>query len=204
MLQRVDRAGLSVDGALAEFVESELVVGLDIEAEAVWQALGRLVSQHGGQNRELLEVRAEMQRQIDAWHRANPGKPNSLIEYEEFLMSIGYLVAEGGEFSIDTPHVDDEIARICGPQLVVPVMNARYALNAANARWGSLYDALYGTDALGSQPPAGPYSQSRGGEVVAWSKRFLDMAVPLLGLSHGKVEQYVVVDSRLEALGESG
>lgn len=204
MTMRQIRSGLSIDERLVSFVENELTVDSIVSADTVWDCLSLLVTRFGERNRSLLEKRAELQRLLDTWHHENPDKVRDTAAYEQFLGEIGYLAPEGGQFEIETAGVDDEIAHICGPQLVVPVMNARYALNAANARWGSLYDALYGTDALGSQPPAGPYSQTRGGEVVAWSKRFLDMAVPLAGSSHGKVEQYVVVDSRLEALGVFG
>jgi len=133
-----------------------------------------------------------MQRRIDAWHLERRGSPHDPVAYRAFLEEIGYIEPEGGEFSIETEGVDPEIARVPGPQLVVPVSNARFALNAANARWGSLYDALYGTDALGDLPAGRGYDPERGARVIAWGREFLDEAVPLAQGSHADAEAYRV------------
>ena len=182
----VQRAGLAVDEALAAFLEAEAIPGTGVTVDAFWASLSELIHRFGPRNRELLDVRARMQASIDAWHRAHPGSIDA-DGYAQMLTEIGYLVPEGPAFQVGTESVDPEIAQIAGPQLVVPVTNARYALNAANARWGSLYDALYGTDSLGSAPPAGPYDPERGAQVVAWARRFLDDVVPLADGSHADV-----------------
>jgi malate synthase len=148
-------------------------------------------------NRALLARRDELQAQIDAWHIARRGQPHDHAAYKAFLAEIGYLLPEGPDFQIDTTNVDPEIARVPGPQLVVPVTNARYALNAANARWGSLYDCLYGTDAMGSAPPKGGYDRGRGARVVARARVFLDEAFPIEGASHADVRRYHVKDGAL-------
>jgi malate synthase len=169
----VTRAGLSVAPVLAEFVEDRVLPPLGIAADGWWQGVGNIVRRFTPDNRALLARRDELQAQIDA--RYDAGLPVD----EAFLREIGYLVPEPAPFTIGTANVDPEIATMAGPQLVVPSLNARFVLNAANARWGSLYDALYGTDALGSLPPGGPYDKARGAQVVARAKAFLDEAVPL-------------------------
>jgi malate synthase len=178
---RIERAGLVVDRALCAFVEEEALPGTGIEPARFWEAFAALVSGFTPLNRELLARRDEIQARIDEWCRAHPGQVADAAAYEAFLRSIGYIVARGPAFSAMTRNVDPEIADIAGPQLVVPISNARFALNAANARWGSLYDALYGTDALGDMPPTGPYDPARGARVVAAAKAFLDDVVPLAG-----------------------
>jgi malate synthase len=178
---RIERAGLGVDKALCAFVEEEALPGTGIEPARFWEAFTALVSGFTPLNRELLARRDEIQARIDEWCRAHPGQVADAAAYEAFLRSIGYIVARGPAFSATTRNVDPEIADIAGPQLVVPISNARFALNAANARWGSLYDALYGTDALGDMPPTGPYDPARGARVVAAAKAFLDDVVPLAG-----------------------
>ncbi len=152
MSDRVMRAGLQVEAVLADFIEGSALPGTGIAPGAFWQGFAALIADLGPVNRRLLAVRDEMQAAIDAWHIARRGKPFDPVGYEAFLREIGYIVPEGPDFTIETTGTDPEIATVPGPQLVVPVMNARYALNAANARWGSLYDALYGTDALGDAP----------------------------------------------------
>ena len=195
--RRTTIAGMSVSATFARFVDDEMLRGTGIEPATWWSTLADLFATFTPRNRALLQVRAELQRRIDDWHRDNIGTTFDVAAYESFLRDIGYIAPEGEPFTISTEAVDDEIAHVPGPQLVVPVMNARYALNAANARWGSLYDALYGTDALGDAPPTGPYDPARGARVIAWSKGFLDLAAPLANGSHADATGYRIVDSSL-------
>ncbi|MET0588848.1 MAG: malate synthase G [Novosphingobium sp.] len=180
MADRVERSGLKVDAALAAFVESEVLAPLGKDAGAFWQGFAALLADFAPKNRALLAKRDDFQAQIDAWHVERAGKPIDAAEYRAFLSSIGYLVPEPGDFAVTTTNVDAEIATMAGPQLVVPVLNARFLLNAANARWGSLYDAFYGTDALDA-PAARPggYDEVRGAAVISAAKAFLDKTVPL-------------------------
>ena len=196
-MQRVDRNGLQVDSLLADFIEKHALDGLDVSADAFWSGFSALVHDMGPKNRALLEKRSEIQGQIDEWHRARKGQPHDAESYTAFLKEIGYIVPEGAPFEIDTANVDAEIASTPGPQLVVPITNARFALNAANARWGSLYDAFYGTDALGDLPSAGGYDAARGALVVAKAKAFLDEVAPLASGSHAEVTGYSVQDGAL-------
>jgi len=181
MTERVERNGLQVAAELAGFIEERALPGTGVAAEAFWAGLARMVAELGPKNRDFLATREEMQGKIDAWHLAHRGKPHDAAEYEAFLREIGYLLPEGADFAIETQGVDPEIASVPGPQLVVPITNARFALNAANARWGSLYDALYGTDALGDLPAGGGYDSARGARVIAWAKAHLDKVLPLTG-----------------------
>ena len=181
MSERVQRSGLAVDRRLADFVESRAIPGTGVAMGDFWNGLAGIVAQLGPKNRALLARREAMQSRIDAWHRARKGTPHDPAAYQAFLEEIGYLLPEGPAFEIRTTNIDAEFASIAGPQLVVPIMNARFALNAANARWGSLYDALYGTDALGDLPTGVDYDPARGARVIAWAKSFLDEAVPLEG-----------------------
>ena len=197
MSDRVERHGLSVDQRLAAFVEDAALPGTGVDADAFWAGLAGAVADLGPVNRDLLARRSELQSRIDAWHLSRRGQPHDAAAYRAFLSEIGYLEPEGPDFSIDTAGVDPEIAQVPGPQLVVPVMNARYALNAANARWGSLYDALYGTDALGDQPPKGAFDPARGARVIAWGRAFLDDVAPLAAGSHADVAAYRVQDGAL-------
>lgn len=176
----VDRAGLKIAAILADFVEQKALPGTDIAADHLWQGLADLMARFAPHNRDLLAKREDLQTRIDAWHRANPGPIADMAAYQAFLRDIGYLVPEPAPFTIGTQNVDPEIAKVAGPQLVVPALNARFALNAANARWGSLYDALYGTDVLDA-PPAkrGGYDAERGAAVVAYAMAWLDQTVPL-------------------------
>ena len=195
----LQRAGLHVDAALAVYAETELLPPIGLDADAFWSALAALVEDLAPRNAELLARREELQRRIDGWHLERRGQPHDPAEYRAFLEQIGYLEPEGAPFSCGTTGVADELAVTSGPQLVVPVMNARYAINAANARWGSLYDALYGTDALGSTAPAGPYDPERGAEVIARAKAHLDAVVPLAVSSHERVTGWAIVDGELVA-----
>ena len=199
-MQRVDRNGLQVDSLLADFIEKRALDGLDVSADAFWSGFSALVHDMGPRNRALLEKRSEIQGQIDEWHRARKGQPHDAESYTAFLKEIGYIVPEGLPFEIDTANVDAEIASTPGPQLVVPITNARFALNAANARWGSLYDAFYGTDALGDLPAGGGYDAARGARVVAKAKAFLDEAAPLISGSHAQLVGYRIVDGVLEGV----
>ena len=181
MATRIDKHGLQVDSRLAQFIETRALPGTGISAEDFWAGLSGLVHELGPKNRALLETRDAIQAQIDAWHVERRGQPHDAAAYTAFLKEIGYLVPEGPDFTLETGPTDPEIAHVPGPQLVVPIMNARFALNAANARWGSLYDALYGTDALGDLPAGKGYDPERGARVIAWAKDFLDGAVPVEG-----------------------
>lgn len=188
--------GFKVATELAEFIDHEALPGTGVAPSQFWASLADIMGRFGPENRRLLDRRDALQEQIDAWHMAHPGavEPNA---YRAFLTEIGYLVPEPAPFSIETTGVDPEISEVAGPQLVVPVMNARYALNAANARWGSLYDALYGTDALGTPPPKGGFDAERAKAVVARAKAVLDGAAPLASRGHADVVAYVVDAGRL-------
>ncbi|WP_226621361.1 malate synthase G [Alloyangia pacifica] len=188
---RIDRHGLQIDPVLCTFVEEKALPGSGVEADAFWAALSQLAHEFGPRNAALLAKRDALQEKIDAWHKANPGVPD-LPSYTAFLEDIGYLLPEGPDFDIETENTDPEFASVPGPQLVVPITNARYALNAANARWGSLYDAFYGTDAMGSTPPKGGFDAARGKEVVAKAKAFLDENFPVAGGSHAEAAGYAV------------
>jgi malate synthase len=188
--------GLQIAPELHRFLVDEALPGSGTDEAAFWDGLTSLVERFAPRNAALLAVRARLQQQIDGWHREHPFDPD---RYRAYLEEIGYLVAPGPSFAIATTGADPEMTAIAGPQLVVPVMNERYALNAANARWGSLYDALYGTDALGSSPPPGPYDPRRGAEVVAWVRAFLDDVVPLDRGSHAEVHRYAVAGGELVA-----
>ncbi len=199
MTDRIEQFGLQVARPLFQMIETEALPGTGVSSQQFWKGLSDLIHTLGPVNRELLARRDSLQAQIDAWHVARRGQPHDADAYRAFLEQIGYLVPEGPDFSAETENVDPEIAAIPGPQLVVPVMNARYALNAANARWGSLYDALYGTDAMGDAPAAGGYDPARGARVIAWAKKFLDEEIPLARGSHASVTSYRVVAGALVA-----
>ena len=196
-MERLTRHGLQVDARLAGFIDAQALPGTGIDAERFWSGFAALIADLAPRNRALLAIRAAMQAQIDAWHIAHRGGPHDQHAYRAFLEEIGYLLPEGPAFQIDTAHVDPEIALVPGPQLVVPITNARYALNAANARWGSLYDCLYGTDAMGSPPAPGGYERGRGARVVARARVFLDDTFPIRGTSHADVRRYQVRDGAL-------
>ena len=199
MTDRIEIDGLRIARELHDFVLAEAVPGTGLDPASVWPAFSAIVHDLAPRNRELLKKRDELQERIDAWHRAH-GAPTDLVAYKDYLRRIGYLLPEGPDFAVETTNVDPEIATIAGPQLVVPVMNARYALNAANARWGSLYDALYGTDAIpetdGATKGKG-YNPRRGALVIAWVRRFLDESAPLDGASWSEAKSFDVAMGRL-------
>ncbi|MCE8008885.1 malate synthase G [Aestuariivita sp.] len=197
MSERQIIEGLQVAPELVDFIENKALPGTGIASGRFWSGLSRMVHELGPDNRALLDKRADLQAKIDAWHIAHRDQPHDHTAYRAFLEEIGYLLPEGPAFEIETANVDPEIAQVPGPQLVVPITNARYALNAANARWGSLYDGFYGTDAMGSAPPKGGYDKGRGARVVARARVFLDEAFPIDGGSHADARRYYVHDGAL-------
>ena len=204
---RIAAGGLQVDKELYDFINDEALPGTGVSQEAFWSGFDRLVHGLAPRNRELLTKREDLQRRIDAWYRENHDEPIDLPEYKAMLQEIGYLVPEGEDFSATTANVDPEISTIAGPQLVVPVTNPRYALNAANARWGSLYDALYGTDVIpedGGCERTAEYNPVRGARVIARSREFLDAAAPLAGGSHADATAYAVAHGALSVTLKDG
>ena len=199
--QYIKKGSLSVSTDLESFLRSEVLPGLDLSEEHFWTSLEKIINEFSPKNKTLLGIRESMQGQIDAWHLANPGQEKNLDAYKNFLKEIGYLLEEGGDFKITTENVDPEIASIAGPQLVVPVMNARFALNAANARWGSLYDALYGTDMISEEngaSRAGAYNPVRGDKVIEFAKNFLDKNFTIDNASYSDVNSFNIKNGRLE------
>ncbi|MDP6709040.1 MAG: malate synthase G [Alphaproteobacteria bacterium] len=197
MTDRIQKGGLRIARVLHDLVADEITPGTGIDPDAFWAALEAILDDLGPKNRALLETRADIQAKIDAWHLARKGQPLDADAYKTFLAEIDYLRPEGDDFEITTADVDPEISKIAGPQLVVPVMNARYALNAANARWGSLYDALYGSDVIsneGGAEPGDSYNPARGVKVMAYAGEFLDQAAPLAEASHGDAVAYRLTD----------
>jgi malate synthase len=200
----IDRLG--IDKALYDFVNGEAMPGTGVEERPFWSGFARLVAALAPRNAALLERRDELQSKIDSWHRSHPGASFDHARYKAFLLEIGYWVPEGAPFCIDTADVDREMAEIAGPQLVVPVSNARYALNAANARWGSLYDALYGTDVIpeAAAPRTGGYNPQRGAKVIAFARDFLDSHFTLAEGSHHEAAAYGVADGTLQIRLKNG
>ncbi|GES46818.1 malate synthase G [Rhizobium dioscoreae] len=205
-MSRIEQHGLQIEPVLYDFLVKEALPGSGVDADTFFAGFSKIVHDLAPRNRELLGKRDRMQAALDDWYRKN-GAPVDLAAYEAFLREIGYIVPEGPAFTISTANVDPEISEIAGPQLVVPVMNARYALNAANARWGSLYDALYGTDAIpetaGAEKGRG-YNPKRGEKVIAWVRDFLDSTVPLDGASWKDVTGFAVKDGALAVTTEGG
>ncbi len=207
MVERIETGGLKVAKNLYDLVANDIVPGLGVETDTVWQALGDMVRDLGPKNRELLATRDRMQQQIDDWHLARRGQPHDHAAYKQFLQEIEYLLPEGEPFTVSTGNVDAEIAEIAGPQLVVPTNNARFALNAGNARWGSLYDALYGTDVIAEDnglEKSGGFNEKRAAEVVRRAAQILDQAAPLNQGSHADARSYSVQDGQLVVATGSG
>ena len=207
MTERMNGQRLQIDSELERFIEDEVLPGTGIEAAAFWAGFAVLVHDLAPRNRQLLAERERLQAQLYAWHRAHPGPIHDMGAYRAFLESTGYLLPQPDSVRVSTANVDDEIASLAGPQLVVPVMNARYALNAANARWGSLYDALYGCDAIGEDQGASrgaTYNPVRGARVVAFARSFLDQAAPLSKGTHSDATAYTVVDGQLRITLNNG
>ena len=197
MSGRIEKNGLSIDEKLVTFIESEAIPGTGVDTQKFWQGFAEIVEKLGPKNKTLLQKREDIQSKIDEYHITHRGQDIDIEDYKSFLYDIGYLVPEGENFKIDTSNVDEEIADLCGPQLVVPIMNARYALNAANARWGSLYDAFYGTDAMGDLPPQGGYSNDRGDKVISNAKAHLDKVAPLDSNNWHEISEINVVEGQL-------
>ena len=199
MGQLVERAGLRVDDDLCTFIDDEVLPGSGVDTEAYWAGFAALVAEFAPRQRALLDERERLQQLIDRWHVGHRFADHDAAAYRDFLEAIGYIVPTGALFEVDTANVDPEISELAGPQLVVPISNARYTLNAANARWGSLYDALYGTDAI--EPPLDlpGYDATRGAKVIAWVRQLLDEIVPLELGSHADVTIYAIADGLLEA-----
>ncbi|MFT6285760.1 MAG: malate synthase [Alcanivorax sp.] len=201
MTNRIQQGGLQVATVLNTLLEDEILPGTGITADQFWTGFERILDDLVPRNRELLTVRETLQAQIDNWHTEHPGANYDKAQYKAFLQAIGYLLPEGDDFTISTRNVDPEVATLAGPQLVVPVMNARYALNAANARWGSLYDALYGTDVISEDDGAeraGAYNPVRGDKVIAFARDFLNRHCPLMAGDHSAATAYAAADGALQ------
>ncbi|WP_426417689.1 malate synthase G [Aestuariirhabdus sp. LZHN29] len=201
MTNRIQKGGLQIADVLYDLITNEIVPGTGVEADRFWGELEAIVNELGPKNRKLLAKRDDFQQQLDQWHKEHSGQPHDGAAYKNFLISIGYLLEEGEAFQVQTTNVDTEITSQAGPQLVVPVKNARFALNAANARWGSLYDALYGTDAIseeGGAEKGSGYNPVRGAKVIEFGRNHLDVAAPLVGgASHRGSTSYRIESGQL-------
>jgi len=200
MVEYITHSQIQIDRDLYEFINDNAIAGADIDVEAFWTGFSQIINDLAPVNRQLIERREELQKLLDDWHCANRDGGINYDEYKSFLTEIGYLIKEGDDFTISTDHVDAEISTLAGPQLVVPITNARFALNAANARWGSLYDTLYGTDAIaaidGAQITAA-YNPVRGQRVIAWAKDFLNKSAPLVDCHYADAQSFRVSDGKL-------
>ncbi len=200
MPDRIEKHGLKVSPALSDFIDKEALPGSGVDADKFWAGFAALSQRLMPQNKALLTERDRLQAAIDGWHKDNPARPVDALDYTAFLREIGYLQPEGADFQIGTANVDPEIAEVAGPQLVVPLTNARFALNAANARWGSLYDALYGTDAIpqdGELAAGKGYNPKRGEKVIAFAREALDKAVPLASGSWKDIDAVSIASGAL-------
>ncbi len=205
MTERVTSFGLQIDKKLYDFVNDEVCKDIGITADHFWQGMSESAAVLSPKNRDLLTFRAELQKKIDDWFIARRGKAHDMGEYTAFLKDIGYLIPEGSDFAITTSNVDEEMASVAGPQLVVPVLNARFALNAANARWGSLYDAFYGTDAIPREDSTtAGYDKARGDKVITAVRDHLDKVIPLKDASHHDTTHYAIADGQMVASLEHG
>ena len=207
MAERIDCAGLQVDAGLHALLENDILPGTDVSPDQFWAGLAAILSDMMPRNAELLDIRADMQSKLDHWHREHPKNAFNAGQYKSFLEEIGYLLPQPEQVQVTTTRVDEEIARVAGPQLVVPVMNARFALNATNARWGSLYDALYGTDVIpedNGAERAGGYNSVRGDRVIAWARAFLDQNFPLRDGTHADATAYTIESGVLKVSQRDG
>ena len=207
MAERIDCAGLQVDAGLHALLENDILPGTDVSPDQFWAGLAAILSDMMPRNAELLDIRADMQSKLDHWHREHPKNAFNAGQYKSFLEEIGYLLPQPEQVQVTTTRVDEEIARVAGPQLVVPVMNARFALNATNARWGSLYDALYGTDVIpedNGAERAGGYNSVRGDRVIAWARAFLDQNFPLRDGTHADATAYTIESDVLKVSQRDG
>src|ERR1700741_2248586 len=207
MTDRVTVGNLRVAQVLYDFINNEALPGTDIDPDSFWAGVDKVVTDLGPRNQDLLARRHELQAQIDKWHRHRVIEPIDLAAYQQFLAEIGYLLPEPEDFAVTTANVDAEITTTAGPQLVVPILNARFALNAANARWGSLYDALYGTDVIPESDGAEKgtsYNRVRGDKVIAYARKFLDEAVPLSSGSWTDATGLSVEDGQLQVATANG
>ena len=201
-MKMIDKNGLKVSLPLLEFINNEVIPGTNLNSEKFWKKFSSEVHELSPINKSLIQKRESIQKKIDDWHKSNQGKDLNKIEYKNFLKSIGYLIEEENDFKIETADVDKEISSIAGPQLVVPVDNARYALNAANARWGSLYDALYGTDVITGEIPSN-WSQERAIEVINFVRNFLDENFPLTATSWKEISKIQVDERKLTFISDT-
>jgi malate synthase len=207
MTARTTCNSLQVATPLYRFIEDKVLPGTGIKSTDFWKGFDEIVKDLSPKNEALLAKRDRLQRDLDQWHKANPGPIKDMKAYRQYLQKIGYIEDVPANIMASTQNVDDELALQAGPQLVVPILNARYALNAANARWGSLYDALYGTDVISEADGAtkgGAYNPVRGAKVVAYARQFLDESVPLAGALYGDVVAYSVVDQKLSVKLKDG
>ncbi|NRA25023.1 MAG: malate synthase G, partial [Oleispira sp.] len=207
MTEYVQSGGIQVAKELYDFINDKAIPGTGLESQNFWAKFDKLVNELAPKNRALLAKREDLQAKIDAYHTERAGQPHNAVEYKAFLQEIGYLLPEGEDFAATTVNVEPEIAQMAGPQLVVPIMNARFALNASNARWGSLYDALYGTKAISEENGAtkGPgYNQVRGDKVIAYARNFLNESAPLATGDHADSTKYAIVDGALAVTLKDG